>query len=145
MPVPVFCMFFVSQSIHIKWSQNTIKFHGELFWNICDFWELESPQTEAHTAHKTPGRARDPWRAVVGCVLLEPRLELYFGRKEAYIRKTNRVKISAQSELRIYGNIRNGFRPDLGSVKQKRTKRDPISKGRGLPPLHRHGDHGPEG
>ena len=86
-PVPVFCMFFVSQSIHIKRSPKAIKFHGELFWNICDFWELESPQTEAHTAHKTPGRARGPWRAVVGCAHLVRRLELYFGRKEAYIWK----------------------------------------------------------
>ena len=59
-PVPVFCMFFVSQKIHIKRSRNVIKFYEELFWNICDFWELESPQTEAHTAHKTPGRARGP-------------------------------------------------------------------------------------
>ena len=80
-----FLHFFVSQSIHIKRSPNAIKFHGELFWTICEFWELESPQTEAHTAHKTPGRARGPWRVVVGCALLERRLELYVGRKEAYI------------------------------------------------------------
>ena len=119
--VPIFCMVFVSQKIHIKWSPNAIKFHGELFWNICDFWELESPQTEAHTSDKTPGRARGPWHVVVGCALLERRLELYFGRKEAYIQKKNHVKISAQSELRISRNIRNGFRPDQGSAKQKRT------------------------
>ena len=31
-----------------------------------------------------PGGA---WRVVVGCALLERRLELYFGRKEAYIQK----------------------------------------------------------
>ena len=80
-------VFFVSQSIHIKRSPNAIKFHGELFWNICDFWELESPQTEAHTAHKTPGRTRGPWHAVVGYAHLVRQLELYFGRKEAYIRK----------------------------------------------------------
>ena len=88
-------MFFVSQKIHIKRSPNTIKIYGELFWNICDFWESESSQTEAHMAHKTPGRANGPWRMVVGCALLERRLELYFGRKEAYIRKKNHVKISA--------------------------------------------------
>ena len=114
--IPVFCMFFVSHRIHIKRSPNAIKFYGELFWNICDFWELESPQTEAHTAQKTPGRARGPWRVVVGCALLERQLELYFGCKEAYIRK-NGIKISAQLELRISRNIRNGEGPDLGSVK----------------------------
>ena len=124
MPILVFCMFFVPQSIHIERSPNAIKFHGELFWNICDFWELESRQTEAHIAHKTPGRARGPWRAVVGCSLLERRLELYFGRKEAYIQKKNCVEISAQSELRISQNIRNGFRPDQKNAKQKRTERE---------------------
>ena len=53
---------------------------------------------------------------VVGCALLERQLELYFGRKEAYTQK-NRIKISAQLELRISRNIRNGEGPDLGSVK----------------------------
>jgi hypothetical protein len=32
---------------------------------------------------------------------------------------------------------------NLGTQKQKETERDPISEG--LPPLHRHGGHGPEG
>ena len=86
-PVPVFCMFFVSQKIHIKRSPNAIKFHGELFWNICDFWELESSQTGAHSAHKTPGHAPGARRMVVGCAHLVHQLELYFGRKEAYIRE----------------------------------------------------------
>ena len=80
---------------------------------------------------------------VVGCAHLVRQLELYFGRKEAYIRKKNRVKISAQSELRISRNIRNGFRLDLGSAETEENREgDPISEG--LPP-RRHGDHGPEG
>ena len=82
-PVPVCCMFFVKQKIHIKRSPNAIKFYGELFWNICDFWGLESPQTEAHTAHKTPMHARGPWSAVAGCDHLVHRLNLYIGCKEA--------------------------------------------------------------
>ena len=40
-PVLVFCMFFVSRKIHIKQSPNVIKIYGELFWNLCDFWEVE--------------------------------------------------------------------------------------------------------
>ena len=83
--VPVCCMFFVSQKPNIKLSPNGIKMDGELFWNICDFWELESPQTEAHTTHKTPGRDLGARRVVVGCSHLVCQLELYFGRKEAYI------------------------------------------------------------
>ena len=127
-----FCMFFVSQKIHIKQSPNAIKFYGELFWNICDFWELESLQTGAHSAHKTPGHALGARRMVVGCAHLIHRLELYFECKQAYILK-NRVKISAQSELRISGNIRKGFRPDLGNAKQKRTERE-IQSRRGSRP-----------
>ena len=85
----------------MKRSPNAIKFHGELFWNICDFWELESPRTEAHTAHKTPGRAPGPWHVVVGCAHLVRRLELYFGRKEAYIRK--KIVLKSQRN-RSYGS-----------------------------------------
>ena len=63
--VPVCCMFFLSQKIHTKRSPNAIKIYGELFWNICDFWDLESKQTGAHSAHKTPGRAPGARRMVV--------------------------------------------------------------------------------
>ena len=78
-----------------------MKIYGELFWNICDFWELESMQTEAHAAHHPPAHQRRARRAVVGCGLLERRLELSFGRKEAYIRK----KIVLKSERnRSYGS-----------------------------------------
>jgi hypothetical protein len=56
----------------------------------------------------------------------------------------NHVKISAQSELRIFGYLRNGERPENGDAKQKRNRDvDPISEG--LWPLHHHGGHGPEG
>ena len=80
-------MFFISQNIHIKRSPNTIKIYGELFWNICDFWEVESTQTRAHSHHEIPGHTPGPRRVVVGCALLVSRLKVYFGRKEAYIRK----------------------------------------------------------
>ena len=91
-PVPIFCMFFDSQKIHIKRSPNAIKFYEELFWNICEFWEVESTQTEAHSDHKTPGRTRQPRRVVVGCALLVRWLELYFRHKEAYIQKKIMLK-----------------------------------------------------
>ncbi len=51
------------------------------------------------------------------------------------ISEKNRVKISAQSELWISGNIRNSFRPDLGNAKQKRTERE-IESRRGSRPSH---------
>ena len=36
-PVPVCCMFFVSQKIHIKRSPHGIKTDEDFFWNIYDF------------------------------------------------------------------------------------------------------------
>ena len=78
-----------------------MKIYGELFWNICDFLELESSKTEAHAAHHPEGRASPPWRMVVGGGPLVRRFVVYFGRKEAYIRK----KIVLKSERnRSYGS-----------------------------------------
>ena len=62
-----------------------MQLHGELFWNICDFWELESPQTEACGGHNPLARARGARGGVVGCAHLVRQLELYFGCKEAYV------------------------------------------------------------
>ena len=125
-PVPVFCLFFVSQKIHIKRSPNAINFYGELFWNICDFWEVESTQTEAHMLHKATSHAPLRPRGValwahrksVG-VFLRPQGCLYWEK--------NRVIISAQLELRISGNIRNGFWPEKQERETKENREgDPI-------------------
>ena len=50
-------MFYVSQKPHIKRISNGIKTDGELFWNICDFWEVKSMRDGAHEG---PGRACPP-------------------------------------------------------------------------------------
>ena len=54
-PVPVCCMFYVSQKPHIKWSPNGIKTDGELFWNICDFWEVKSTRDGARGGQEIGG------------------------------------------------------------------------------------------
>ena len=128
-----FCMLFVSQKIHIKRSPNAIKIYGELFWNICDFWDLESMQTEAHSAQETPGHAPGSRRVVVGCPHLIRRLGLYFGRKEAYIQK-NHVKISVQLELWISQNIRNGF-GQIWGARNRREQRGRSNLGGAPAPL----------
>ena len=102
-PVPVFCMFFVSQSIHIKRSPNAIKYHEELFWNICDFLELESLQTEARGGHNPPGCGPGARRGMVGCAHLIRQLELYFGRKDAYIRQ--KIMLKSQRNRR-FGSLK---------------------------------------
>ena len=60
-PVPVGCMFYVSQKPNIKQNPNGIKTDGELFWNIWDFPEEESTRNGARGGHVTGGRALPPW------------------------------------------------------------------------------------
>ena len=75
-----------------------------------------SPQdTKARQRPLAQGGGLCPPRTSVGA-LLRAQGSLY---PEKIVRR-----ISAQSELRISGNIRNVFRPDLGNAKQKRTERE---------------------
>ncbi len=60
-PVPVCCMIFVSQKIHIKQSPNGIKTDRDFFWNICDFWEEETTRDDARGVHMAGGA---PWALV---------------------------------------------------------------------------------
>ena len=55
-PVPVCCMFFVSQNIHIKQSPNGIKTDGDFVGNIYDFWEEKSTRDDARGGHEGPTR-----------------------------------------------------------------------------------------
>ena len=69
-PVPVCCMFFVSQKIHIKWSPNGIKTYEDTFWNICEFWEVESTRDDARGATRQGARPRGqvrPGPSWLGC------------------------------------------------------------------------------
>ena len=56
-PVPVCCMFFVSQKIHIKRSPNGIKTDGEYFWNIWRIWEEKSTRYSSRGGHEVGGCA----------------------------------------------------------------------------------------
>ena len=86
-PVPVFCLFFVSQNIQIKWSPNAVKIYGDLFWNICDFWEKESTWDDARGAHKLEGCSPYPGRAQQACGYPVRRLGPFFCRKKDNIWK----------------------------------------------------------
>ena len=79
-PIPICCMFFVSQKIHIKRSPNGIKTNGDFFWNISDFWEKESTRDDARGAHKVGGCAPGPFGHSVR------RLVPFFHHKKANIR-----------------------------------------------------------
>ena len=115
MPVPVCCMFYVSQKTNIKQSPNRIKTDGELFWNICDLGEEESMRDGAQGGHEAGGTPQGGRRA------LDPRwhpirqLTLFFCSKKANFMRKIWAKDSPQSELWIFGNLRNSERSKSGS------------------------------
>ena len=107
MPVPVCCMFFVSQQIHIKRSPNGIKTDGDFFWNICDFWEKESTRDDDRGGHEAGGAPQGVRRA------LDPRgnivrwLEPFFRRKKDQSSRPNQTDNSkrlAQISNHAYEN-----------------------------------------
>ena len=65
-----------------------------------------------------PGPSSPPRKAVGALLSLQ----------ESQYLDRNHVKISAQSELRISGNIRNGERPESETQKQRETERQVQSR-----------------
>ena len=63
-PVPVCCMFYVLQKLHIKQSPNGIKTDREYFWNIYDFLEEKSTRDGARGGHGTGGTPQGGRRAL---------------------------------------------------------------------------------
>ena len=84
-PVPVSCMFFVSQNIHIKRSPNGIKIDTDFFWNIYDFWEEKSTRDGARGGHEARARACPLGRAADPRGPLVRRLMPFFRRRKANI------------------------------------------------------------
>ena len=94
-------MFFSFAEYPYQTNSKCNKFYGELFWNICDFWEVESTQGGARGPHEAPGHARGAQRAVVPCEALVGRLVPLFGCKEANIQKKIVLKFQRN---RSYGS-----------------------------------------
>ena len=119
-PVPVCCMFYVSQKPHIKRNPNGIKTDGEYFWNIWKILEEESTRDGAQDGHEAEGRACPP-----GCAP-DPRgppvrrLMPFFGRKKANFWKTIWAKVSIQSKLRISRYKGNGARAEFQNAETER-------------------------
>ena len=107
-PVPVYCMFYVSQKTHIKRSPNGIKTGGELFWNIYDFWEVKSTRNGARGGQERGGMPQVGRRALDSPGPPRRRLTLFFCRKKANFTRKIWAKDSPQSELRISRYKGNG-------------------------------------
>ena len=119
-PVPVCCMFFVSQKPNIKRSPNGIKTDGELFWNIYDFWEVKSTRDGARGGQEIGGAPQGGRRALDSPGPPVRRLTLFFWRKKANFMRKIWAKDSPQSELRISGYKRNGEGAVSGKAETER-------------------------
>ena len=107
-PVPVCCMFYVSQKTNIKRSPNGIKMDGELFWNIWDFSEEESMRNSVRGGQEIGGPALPPGHAWHSCGPPVRWLIPFYCRKKGNFMRKIWVKDSPQSELRISRYTRNG-------------------------------------
>ena len=140
-PVPVCYMFYVSQKPNIKRSPNGIKTDGELFWNICDFWEVKSTRDGARGAHEMGGAPQGGRRTLDSCGHPVRRLTLFFAAIKLILWEKSGRKIHPN---RSYGS------PDIKETvkgqnlehrnRERDRETDPISEG--LSPLRRHGNQG---
>ena len=119
-PVPVCCMFFVSQKPNIKRSPNGIKTDGELFWNIWDFPEKELTRNGARGGHEIGGAPPTPGRALGSHGPPVRRLTLFFWHKKANLTRKIWAKDSPQSELRISRYKGNGARAEFQNVEREK-------------------------
>ena len=107
-PVPICCMFFVSQKPNIKRSPNRIKMYKDFFWNIYDFWEVKSTRNGIRGGHEVGGHALPPKRAPGPRGPPVRQLMLFFWRKKYNFMRKIWAKDSPQSELRISRYKENG-------------------------------------
>ena len=107
-PVPVCCIFYVSQKTNIKRNPSGIKTDGEFFWNIYDFLEVKSMRNGIRGGHEVGGRALPPRRSPDPREPTVRRLTLFFCRKKANFTRKIWAKDSPQSELRISRYKGNG-------------------------------------
>ena len=142
-PVPVCCIFFVSQNIHTNQSPNAIKTY-EVFFGIYVIFGKKNQRKTMPEGPTSPRGAPLPWACLRGLWTPRKAVGALLRLQESQYPDRNHVKISAQSELRISENIRNGERTDSENAETERDREtDAISEG--LSPLPLHGGHGPEG
>ena len=119
-PVPVCCMFFVSEKPNIKRSPNGIKTNGDFFLNIYDFLEVKSTRNDIRGGHEVGGRALPPRRAPDPRGPPVRRLMISLWRKKANFTRKIWAKDSPRSELRISRYKGNGEGVESENAETKR-------------------------
>ena len=85
-PVPVCCMFFVSQKIYIKRSPNEIKTYGDFFGIYVNFGKWNQCETMPEGPTRVRGVPQGVGRALGPCGHLVRRLVPFFRCNKANIR-----------------------------------------------------------
>ena len=93
---------------------------GELFWNICDFWEVKSMRDGARGGQEIGGAPQGGRRALDSPGPPVRQLTLFFCRKKANFMRKIWAKDSPQSELRISGYKRNGEGAESANAETER-------------------------
>ena len=122
-PVPVCCMFYVSQKPHIKQNPNGIKTDGEYFWNIWRISEEEPMRDGARGGQEIGGAPRGGMRAQDSLGPPVRRFTFFFCRKKTNFMRKIWAKDSPQSELRISRYKGNGEGVESANAENAETER----------------------
>ena len=122
-PVPVCCMFYISQKPNIKQSPNGIKQTENYFGIFVIFGRKNQhetvPEVATRVAHATTPGGCAPHSRGPPVRQLMP----FFCRKKANFMGKISAKDSPQSELQIFGYKRNGERVESANAENAETER----------------------
>ena len=142
-PIPVFCMFFVSQSIHMKRSPNAINFMENYFgiYVIFGSWNHHKRRPTQPTRHQgAPEAPSMPcWVVPSSNMGWGPSIgarKIIYGKKSC--KSFSPIGVMDLQEFKKPWRARS-----RESETEENREGDPISEG--LPPLRHHGGHGLEG
>ena len=133
-PVPVFCMFFVSQSIHIKRSPNAIKFTENYFgiYVIFGSWNHHKRRPTQTTIHQDAPEAPSAlWWVVLTSYIDWTSTS---GARKLISGKQSCKNLSAIGVTDLW-EYKKRFLARSGNAKQNRTERE-IQSWRGSRPSH---------
>ena len=94
----------------------------EFFWNICEFWEVESTRDDARGGHEAGGAPQGGRRAPDPCGHPVRRLVPFFWRNKANVRIKIVLKFQPNRSYGSSGNLEMVKGQKQGAQKKKETE-----------------------